>query len=153
MGDAPNDPREQHEVEQNPRKRHADLSHPPSQAQQGISSKFLSCRNGPYAIRARTGSTSYELDCLDTLPRAIGIYDVSQLQPYHGSIEIPPSSGRPRPKTRTTPQEPDDSAPIASRYIGSEGETVGKLKYYPLRRMGSKNAPHYYTAYFMVTCI
>jgi hypothetical protein len=107
MGDTPNDPREQ-------------------QAQQGISFKFLSCRNGPYAIRARTGSTSYELDCLDTLPRAIGIYDVSQLQPYHGLIEIPPSSGRPR------------------RYIWSEGETVGKFKYYPLRPMGGKNASHYY---------
>jgi hypothetical protein len=62
-------------------------------------------------------------------------------RPERHEVPVP---GRPHPKTRATPQEPSDSASIASRYIGSEGETVGKFKYYPLRRIGSTNALRYY---------
>jgi hypothetical protein len=100
MGDATNDAREQHEIEQ----------------------------------------ISYELDSLDTPPRAVGIYHPALSWTNRDSTR----AGRPHPKTRMTPQEPGDSAPMASRYIGSEGETVGKFKYYSLHRIGSTNAPRYY---------
>jgi hypothetical protein len=90
MGDATNDAREQHEIEQ----------------------------------------ISYELDSLDIPPRAVGIYHPALSWTNRDSTR----SGRPHSKTRMTPQEPGDSAPMASRYIGSEGETVGKFKYYSLHR-------------------
>jgi hypothetical protein len=112
--------REQHESEQTRRKRHADLGRQPSpeyqlgdlvlvslhqlsNARQGVSSKLLPRRDGPYAIRAQKGPTSYELESLTNPSEVIGTYHTSQLKKFHGPVEDPPAPvapvrrrGRPR---------------------------------------------------------
>ena len=117
-----NSAREHHEQEQTVRKRYADQfrqpSHPyqigdlvlvavhqASNAKQGTTAKFLPRRDGPYAIRALKGPTSYELETTDTPPQVIGTYHVSQRTEFHGPVKTPPAPvapvrrrGRPRKK-------------------------------------------------------
>ncbi|XP_076658937.1 uncharacterized protein LOC143364532 [Halictus rubicundus] len=78
-------------------------THTLSRRERNYTSKFAPKRDGPYVVKRRVGSNSYEIETRDDQPVCVGVYHTSALRPYNGARAEPPEPvtsirkrGRPR---------------------------------------------------------